>query len=112
MSPRHDFCSEEEILTGFKWTLKTLGAYLNKQGIEWSEIWRQIEDTCIKTVLLGHEGMHKGVQGLRSGWRKTIMFILLFYFRSSYSCYKLLGLDIMLDSKLKPWVLEVGIKKC
>ena len=78
MSPRHDFCSEEEILTGFKWTLKTLAAYLNKQGIEWLEIWRQIEETCIKTVLLGHEGMYKGVQGLRSGQIKKSMFVLMF----------------------------------
>ena len=59
------FGHKEELFSGFKWTLKTLGVYLNKQGFNWAETWRRIEDTCVKTVLLGHQQMQEGAQGLR-----------------------------------------------
>ena len=32
----------------------------------------------------------------------------LYTLRSTYNCFKLLGLDILLDSQLHPWVLEVN----
>ena len=35
--------------------------------------------------------------------------LLKMHVRSPYSCHELFGFDIMLDDKLKPWVLEVNI---
>ena len=84
--------SREGGVAGFKSTIAALSFYLRSQGVDWEEVWQEIEEVCAKTVLLGHHDMHEAGRGLRS----------------AYSCYKLLGLDIMLDSQLKPWVLEVG----
>jgi tubulin polyglutamylase TTLL6/13 len=59
-----------------------------------SHIWTEIEDIVIKTII-------------------TVQPQLQHIYRSCQAkepdiCYELLGFDIMLDAKLKPWLLEVN----
>ena len=80
-----------EDFAGHKWSVKTFRRYLECQGHDWGRVWNRIRDIVSKTVLCGHNGLLKNF--------KTEA-------QSDYSCYKIFGIDIFLDDKLKPWLLE------
>ena len=84
--------AEEE--KGHKWTLKTLWRHFHANGIDHSVIWEKIKDLMIKTVLSAESNLVNLHQANVA---------------SRYSCFELFGFDILLDSKLKPWLLEVNI---
>ncbi|CAG2164026.1 unnamed protein product [Oppiella nova] len=82
--------------TGNKWTLKTLWRYLNHscKGVDVDAIINSIEDMIIKTVISCEPFVAKLV-------KENV--------KSRYSCFELLGFDIMLDNTYKPWLIEVNI---
>ena len=47
----------------------------------------------VKTILCGHKDILQSVST---------------EVKSDYSCYKLFGVDVFLDSELKPWLLELN----
>lgn len=79
---------------GHKWTLKSLWRHFDAEGIDHSVIWEKIKDLMIKT-LISAEG------NMSSLFQQNVS--------SRYSCYELFGFDILLDSRLKPWLIEVNI---
>ena len=85
------FGDQEDEFSGYLWTLRILKRYLTMVGVDWEDIWTNMQDIIRKTIILGHNSMRLEGEGLKS----------------IYNCYKILGFDIMLDSNLKPWVLEV-----
>ena len=76
---------------GHKWSVKTFRRYLESQGHDWTRLWRRIRDIVSKTIISGHAGLLESFQ-------KDA--------QSDYSCYKIFGIDIFLDERLKPWLLE------
>jgi len=78
---------------GHKWSLKTFWKYMESQGHDWPRIWTRIKNVMVKTIMCGHA---------------DILQVFNKEANSDYSCYKLFGVDIFLDDKLKPWLLELN----
>lgn len=79
---------------GHKWTLQSLWKFLRRRKVNVSEIWEEIIDLIIKTLISGEEFVLK-VQEKYNIYR--------------YNNYELFGVDVLLDEKLKPWLLEINI---
>ena len=77
-----------------KWTIYELWDYLrDEDGVDPATFWDGVKDVVIKTLLCGHENIVTMVRESAS---------------SFYNNFNLLGLDIFIDSDLKPHLLEVN----
>ncbi|XP_044072796.1 tubulin polyglutamylase TTLL4 isoform X3 [Siniperca chuatsi] len=86
--------SDDQACQGHKWALKALWQYLGSKGVNTTLIWEKIKDIVIKTIIASEPYVNS---------------LLKMHLRTPYSCHELFGFDIMLDEKLKPWILEVNI---
>ena len=68
-----------------------LSSYTN---ISWNVLWESLTDVVRKTILMAYPSMLKEYKELKYS-----------------SHYKLLGLDLLLDTDLRVWVLEVGSER-
>jgi len=83
---------------GSKRSVKSLLEYLSKEGHDSSKLWRNISDLIVKTLIVASPHVTHAYKMCRPG-------------QSSHSnsvCFEVLGFDIFLDKKLKPWLLEVN----
>jgi len=78
---------------GHKWTLKTLWRYLEAQEVDTSILKQKVEEIVIKTLISAEESISAAASSMPN----------------RYNGYELFGFDIIFDSQLKPWLLEVNI---
>jgi tubulin polyglutamylase TTLL4 len=64
------------------------------QGVNVDRLWGALRNLVLRTVLAG-EGPINAMTKLNVN--------------SKYNCYELFGVDVILDSELVPWLLEVNI---
>lgn len=86
--------SDDQDDSGFKWSLHALCRHLESAGIDTELLWKRIYDVIIKAIIAGENHILNGV-------RK--------YCTHRSNCYELYGFDIIIDSDLKPWLLEINL---
>lgn len=80
--------------SGHKWTIKTLWKYLSGQGINTDGLWAALRNLVLRTILSGEHVINQLSKA-------NVV--------SKYNTFELFGIDVILDSELKPWLLEVNI---
>lgn len=79
---------------GSKWSVSALRKRLRANNIDDDLIFRKIEDIVIKTIISGENVINNA----------TEMFCPF-----SDNCFELFGFDILIDSNLEPWLIEVNL---
>ncbi|CAO2644990.1 Tubulin polyglutamylase TTLL6, partial [Lemmus lemmus] len=82
--------------SGSKRKLSTFNLYMKTHGYDVEQIWRAIEDVIIKTLISAHPV-------IKHNYHTCFPSHTL-----NSACFEILGFDILLDRKLKPWLLEVN----
>ncbi|XP_060059643.1 tubulin polyglutamylase TTLL6 isoform X2 [Erinaceus europaeus] len=86
----------EDAHSGSKRKLSTFNMFMESHGYNVKQIWRDIEDVIIKTIVSAHPI-------IKHNYHTCFPNHTL-----NSACFEILGFDILLDHKLKPWLLEVN----
>uniref|UniRef100_A0A2K6TYX0 Tubulin tyrosine ligase like 6 n=1 Tax=Saimiri boliviensis boliviensis TaxID=39432 RepID=A0A2K6TYX0_SAIBB len=93
---KHSSNFSRDAHSGSKRKLSTFNAYMEDHSYNVEQIWRDIEDVIIKTLISAHPI-------IRHNYHTCFPNHTL-----NSACFEILGFDILLDRKLKPWLLEVN----
>eukprot|EP00438_Fugacium_kawagutii_P017088 Skav213883 [mRNA] locus=scaffold2374:203580:205046:- [translate_table: standard] len=79
---------------GHKWSLSALNKHLRCVGVDVNLMWVRIMDLIVKTLLSVEPAIGSRTKQLTG---------------SRENCFELYGFDVLVDSDLKPWLLEVNL---
>lgn len=82
-------------LSNLTWTFQKLKDYFTGEGIDSEDVFDRINDAIVRTLLAAE-------------YRLQRKYFLSLDGYDCHSCFQLLGVDVILDSSLHPYVIEVG----
>lgn len=85
---------KEQDDVGFKWSLSAFCNHLEQVGIDMDLMWSRTYDVILKTLACGDSYVLQAMK--KNGMHRS-------------NCFEVFGFDILLDSDLKPWLIEVNL---
>jgi tubulin polyglutamylase TTLL5 len=80
---------------GMKWSLAAFMKHLEEiGGIDTDLFWSRIYDLILKSIICGENHVFNAI-------KKTCI--------HRTNCYEVFGYDVMIDSNLKPWLVEINL---